>query len=504
MNKIKSIVLVVLAALTLYSCQLERLDYTQIRPEDFYKTETDLRLAVNALYFDFATGTWNGEAIYGPDGNGYQILSDMTTDALWCCWGWDWDEMRYHQWTVTMTGKLQGNIYNAFAHYNYLSKARNVIRRIEACGVDQAAKDRYAAEAKALRGWMGLYLYDFFGPVPVASDEVLDNPQEFVYLPRLTDKQYDQMMEEDLGDAIKYLPEKAERGRLTQGAARMILLKYYMIRGKFNKAEALARELYEMEGVYSLQPDYNYVFSKEGVGNNEIILQLACNSSASWLSNILTAEVLPADYPWTENSQGWGGYVIPWDFYNTFEENDTRRKNIITEYETAAGVKKTKENSSQLYYGALPLKYGKDPQMQGAYSSIDVVVYRYSDVLLTLAECINRNQGVPTEEAIGLVNRVRARAGLEALTPAQTASYTAFNDALLMERGHEFYLEGLRRQDLIRFGKYVEYANDRIDEANAADESKGYFNVDDSHERFFIPQTFINESKSAIKQNEGW
>ena len=44
----------------------------------------------------------------------------------------------------------------------------------------------------------------------------------------------------------------------------MILLKYYMIKGYFDKAETLARELLEMEGrVYSLQPDYNYIFSKE-------------------------------------------------------------------------------------------------------------------------------------------------------------------------------------------------------------------------------------------------
>lgn len=60
-----------------------------------------------------------------------------------------------------------------------------------------------------LRGWMGLYLYDMFGPVPVASDEVLDDPQTFVYLPRLTEEEYDAMMEADLRDAIRDLPEVA-------------------------------------------------------------------------------------------------------------------------------------------------------------------------------------------------------------------------------------------------------------------------------------------------------
>ena len=63
--------------------------------------------------------------------------------------------------------------------------------------------------------------------------------------------------------------------------------------------------------------------------------------------------------------------------------------------------------------------------------------------------------------------------------------------------------DGLRRQDLIRFGKYVEYENARIDAINAYD-SKGYFNVTDAHNRFFIPQGFIDESKSEIKQNSGY
>lgn len=488
------------------SCNLEREDYTEISPETFPKTENDLRLAVNALMYEFCTGYWNGEAIYGPDEGGYQVMSDMTTDALWSCWGWHFNDLYYQQWTATMTGRIADKLYQNFAHYQFLSKARNTIRRIEQSVVPEEAKRPYIGEVKALRGWMALYLYDLFGPVPVASDEVLDEPETFNYIGRLTDEEYDAMMESDLRDAISYLPEKATQlGRMTKGAAMMVLLKYYMIRGKFTQAETLARELTEMEGrVYTLQTDYNYVFSKEGEGNNEIILQVSCLSSASWVTNYMTAECLPSDMAWTDKSSGWGGYVIPWDFYDTFEAGDIRAQNIITSYtSTSSGqvISRENPNGGQFQYGAIPLKYGKDPEMTGAQSGVDLVVYRYADVLLTLAECIARSNGV-TQEAISLVNRIRTRAGLGNLSEEQCATKDAFLQAILDERGHEFWLEGLRRQDLIRFGLYYELANQRIQTANAT--GKSYFTVTEAHNRFFIPQSFIDESKSAIKQNPGY
>jgi hypothetical protein len=48
------------------------------------------------------------------------------------------------------------------------------------------------------------------------------------------------------------------------------------------------------------------------------------------------------------------------------------------------------------------------------------------------------------------VNQVRDRTGLD---PYTTGTLTM--DELLAERGREFYYEGIRRQDLVRFGKFV-------------------------------------------------
>lgn len=49
---------------------------------------------------------------------------------------------------------------------------------------------------------------------------------------------------------------------------------------------------------------------------------------------------------------------------------------------------------------------------------------------------------------------------------------------------------------------YVEYANKRIESANAA--GANYYPATEAQNRFWIPQSFIDESKSAIKQNPGY
>lgn len=237
----KKYLLYTLCVVLFASCDLYREDYTEISTENFPKTENDLKLAVNSLMYEFGTGYWNGESIFGANYQGYQVMSDMTTDVLWSCWGWESDVLYYQQWKDNNTSSISGYFYNAFAHYQFMSKARNVIRRIQASEAPEEAKIHYAAEAHALRGWMGLYLYDNFGPIPVATDAQLDDPLTFNYIGRLTEEQYDSVMTEDLTYAIKYLPEIAPRGRMTKGIAMTILLKYRMMQKRFKEAEELCR-----------------------------------------------------------------------------------------------------------------------------------------------------------------------------------------------------------------------------------------------------------------------
>ena len=86
------------------------------------------------------------------------------------------------------------------------------------------------------------------------------------------------------------------------------------------------------------------------------------------------------------------------------------------------------------------------------YDGHSVDILRYADVLLSRAEAMNETDG-PTAECIGLINRIRNRSHAK---PLNLSDYnqSSLRDAILQERGWEFFYEGKRRADLIRMGKY--------------------------------------------------
>ena len=125
----------------------------------------------------------------------------------------------------------------------------------------------------------------------------------------------------------------------------------------------------------------------------------------------------------------------------------------------------------------------------------ELVVLRYADVLLSKAECMVRTDGTVSATAVDLVNKIRKRAGLGDLQTWHTSSVENFLKAILAERGHEFFLEGLRRTDQIRFGVYESEARKRIEAALKEDATQKLTPVADGEHRFFpIPATYIKEA----------
>jgi hypothetical protein len=494
-TKIYSIV-ITLFLLSAGACTLERESYNEIYPENFFRNEDDVNKALAGLYhvpFRMGYGSF-----YGVDQYSYQVVSDFTAGTMASRWqeATGYPQYQEHRWEENASsGYAKDFAERMYSQYNRLTSILQTIKRIEEAPVTDALKTKAIAEAKCLYAWVGFILYDLFGPVPLVTAEALANPDDKVLIPRLSDAEYTNIMLQYLDDAIAGgLPVRQDNdwGRVSKGMALMLKLKFHMVNKNFTEAEAVARELYSYRGsVYDImgKGQYQGIFNKYNVKNKEIIHAIPCGL-ADGMQNRSIIQFWPVRY--RTDRQCWFTFGMHWDFYDTFEAGDDRLNAIVTSYTSI-----TNENNSRtqgfLANAAAIIKVDDHTYTGGEYASVDLIVYRFADVMLSLAECINRNTG-PTQEAIGLVNEIRDRVNLPALTSAQTADRDAFNTAILNERLHEFMAEGLSRQDKIRHGTFVSDSKAQFPNSQSAD-----YKV-----RLAIPAKYILESEGVVLQNPGY
>ncbi|MDC6366625.1 MULTISPECIES: RagB/SusD family nutrient uptake outer membrane protein [Flavobacteriaceae] len=125
------------------------------------------------------------------------------------------------------------------------------------------------------------------------------------------------------------------------------------------------------------------------------------------------------------------------------------------------------------------------------YSSIDLVLMRLAEIYLMRAEAKLRNGD--TSGALADVNMVRtSRTSRPDQTPEALTSIDL--DILYRETGFEFYWEGLRRNNQIRFGKYEDSWTEKTD--------------NDVNKRLFpIPQSAVDGASGIdgfLEQNQGY
>ena len=468
--------------------------YGDLTPETFFNSEADFQNAIAALYnpfisdwgtFDAGADTWYA-SLYNADPKTYWNQSITTTDEIFSPWS---STMDCFEWGAAGLDYDQAPTY---AKIRYVARATDVIDKIQEseAPVSDAVKASYVAEARAVRGWLMYVLFDFYGPVNVKLDPETLSDNEIT--PRLSQEEYVAAMEADLTEAIpsladRYNGDAANWGRMSKGTARMVLLRLYMHEKRWAEAEAVARDLMGMG--YGLLPSYVDVFNQEQ--NNEMIHAIPANQSSP---NYWTQQVIPGNYGTGRTASGaevtrgpgWYGFWMPWDFYDTYEEGDLRLGTILAEYTDARGVVRSRDTSPALQ-GAIPLKYTAI-QGDGPAYDFDTPVFRYAEVLLSLAEAVNE-QG-RTGEAFQYANEVRQRAGVDTWSGM---SQGQLRDALLAERGRELYAEGVRRQDLIRHGRYIEVAQ-RLE----CSQAQPY------HVLFPIPYSVVLQSEGVVEQNPGY
>jgi hypothetical protein len=494
----KICILLAVASLGFAGCKkaLETKVNSVLTPQNFYQSEGDANAALITLYIPFSSnwgnpdpgnGTWFA-ALYNADIKTYFSKSLVSTDEIYNE-GTDGNTAPLFNFTWGASSwTLNSGNEAVYSKITYVAKATEVIQAIsQSDAVTDAVKKSYVAQAKTLRAWLMYVLFDFFGPVNAKWDyNILTDTSA---LARPTEAAYIAQIEKDIAEAMpdlkdKYNSDAPNWGRVGKGVARMILLKLYMQTKQWAKAEAVAKEIMTMGYSLLTGPNgYRDVFRNKA--NAEIIYAVPANAASP---NFWVQEVLPTDFKSSANiparAAGWLTQYMPWTYYDKYQSTDLRRTTtLIDEYVTQGNVTRTRSNGMK---GAIPLKYSLIPNTTPD-QPIDVMVFRYAEVLLSLAEAINEQRG--PAEAYQYVNQVRARAGVSdfaGMTKDQLRT------ALLDERGRELYGEGTRRQDLIRNGTYV---------TNAVTRGK---NAQAHHVLFPIPNSVIVQGRGVIQQNPGY
>jgi hypothetical protein len=476
--------------------------YGVLSPETFPTNSNEYELYTMEVYVPFEA-KW-GYPSSNPQGWEYEFFSpelghiemfDMSTDLMpeFDLWGGHWQAISSGNFSAMLT---MDAMRHHFEKVRFVTRFTKIIDDLQKATVltDNFRKE-LIAEARMARGWTMYYLLHIYGPVPVIIDPSLIGTDAEANTTRPDRSTFIKYITDDLRYAADNLPvSPANYGRFNKGIALVVLMRMYLNEKDYVNAEKTAREIVALNK-YKLVADYKSLFREATEVNSETIWAVSCvgGKETGQNFNALAYYCYPSDMDGIKiTGGGWGdqaggAFSANWKFYDSFDTSDVRRKLMIPSYISNAD-KKTVKDSTKLR-GAVFCKYPDE----GATNSLqgnDIVIARYAEVMLTLAEAINENSG-PTTEAIGLVNQIRERAGISDLSAAETASREAFRDAIFIERSHELFFEGLRKFDLVRSGKWN-------------NEHMKQYGKTVGPALWPIPDYAIINSQGKLQQNEGY
>ena len=362
-------------------------------------------------------------------------------------------------------------------HYQGIFRANTLLVKLPNVAMSNNLKDRFAAEAKALRAIYYFNLVRIFKNVPLLLDpltatnmyDVEQAAPEAVYA----------QIEKDLLEAIPVLPISVpvatDGGRLTKGAAQAMLGKVYLYNGKKAEAAAVLAEVNGTPGATNqygnkLLPNYNDLWVFSNKFNAESLLEVSHTnaSNADWWfwgsgmdeGNTLNVMVGVRNYSRTSGSTaadlapGWSFDVITQDLYDAIKSDprfgatifDMKAIKAAGQADYVAGYQDTgyflnkfmpRNSDKTTGGGAVEINY-----QQNSY------VIRLADTYLMEAEALGSGA-----RAQALLDAVRARVGLPSV-PVTLA-------AIKNERRMELAGEGHRFFDLVRWGDAATKLADR-------------------------------------------
>ena len=328
-------------------------------------------------------------------------------------------------------------------------------------------KNVVLAEATFLRAYYYFELVKWFGDVPLSVDQrLLFGDQDVVE--RTPKAEVYAQIELDLIFAAANLPvTQAQTGRVTKGAAQALLGKAFLYQDKFEEAATVLEELIA-SGTYDLVTDYGTLFENDNENNIESVFEVQyTDEEGAGFGCLQCSEGNVAvgfngirNYSGPLFESGFSFNVPVQEAYDAFEDGDVRRDVAILNIEAfaeanagfndGAGVSYVEGFEHTGFYNRKYIPRQGDANIGDAvltnpnnYRSI-----RFADVLLMAAEALNRG-AISDDRAKVYLNRVRTRAGLDAVT----STGAALTSDIYQERRVELVGEGHHFFDLVRTGR---------------------------------------------------
>ncbi|MEN2398274.1 RagB/SusD family nutrient uptake outer membrane protein [Flavobacterium sp. MC2016-06] len=488
--------------LSLFGCtDINENVYDKYPAEDFYGTPEGANIALASVYAqipgDFVREGASGVGYAGAD-NGWYDMNCMSSDEQVIPhrntgdWQQDFARLHKHEWLptdfiITNTWNwLYKSIFNANLAVDLLVKSNAEASKI--------------AEAKVLRAFFYYLLIDDFGDVPfytdnnITVDKIPQSSRKVVYdfiVKELTEN-VDQLSGTKGGNYY---------GRFNKWAGYTLLAKVYLnaqvYTGEAKWTECLAACNKVSEGGYTLHsgaPDASnplgnkyYELFGDVLPDDETILPIYATLDVVSRNIYAVRSLYGPHGQLLFGYSAWNGTIVPKDFYLKYDANDIRRKQFLVG-EQPGGFNYTLDVTSLDNPGAEPqagvrnVKFYPVTPRSGGGASNDFPIYRYADVILMMAEC-NARLGNPAV-AKPFIDAIRQRAGLSALASNPTL------DDIYNERGFELNWEGHRRQDMIRFDKFLLASEFRP--------------VSPAYRKLFPIPTAALDANHGLKQNPGY
>ncbi len=315
--------------------------------------------------------------------------------------------------------------YNQLWTQNYLiiNRVNVILQRvpgIEDPSFSATQKAQILAEARMLRAHAYFNLIRYFSDVPLITEPTASPDLPSLQVSRDNASLIYSQVFEDLEIARRDLPESygnalQTKGRVTKAAAHALAVRIFLFRKEYDKAIAAADDILQKKS--TLNNTYAALFEDKNA--DESIWELQYDNLNP---NTIAGTYLPPALGGTRMIQ-----VHP-DIVAAYEAGDLRKAATFGFANDEEYVKKYTRRVSR---------------------DDNFIIFRLAEVLLSKAEALAETS-YPNPAALSLLNQIRTRAGLAALTAADVPDPASFRERLYKERRLELCYEGHSWFDLVR------------------------------------------------------